>query len=65
MSLEEIIADYCNRHSEKSHSEIASTILLDYDTLSLSHRTLRRKIGELRTALNPVQVNHYLLKMLY
>jgi predicted phosphodiesterase len=48
MSLKEIIAEYSNRFSEKSHTEIASAILLDYDTLSISHRTLRRKVGELR-----------------
>lgn len=50
MSLEEIIADYCSRFSEKSHTEIASAILLDYDTLSISHRTLRRKVGEFRSS---------------
>ena len=49
MSLEEIIADYSNRFSDKSHTEIASAILLDYDTLSISHRTLRRKVGEFRS----------------
>jgi len=46
-SLQQLIAFYVGKNTTASHSRVAS-IILENEEINISHRTLRRKIGEYR-----------------
>lgn len=50
MTLQEIIALYCEDADALSHSFIAKLILKNEASVDISHRTLRRKVGEYRSS---------------